>query len=263
MRILFCIDTDKNLKHLGKRLSKVLNLFNEELYYVDVFHVYKKPQADAPHMPATMIDIQKDEERIRMNFLADCQHVISDVLEKKLKKAALVNSHLVQGNFMKKFKEQIKFHKYELVVLLPGQKDPLQLLLMGRHVTKLVSKIGIPMLILPKDEVFSKRKTLFIGMLEKPKKQQKKFRKNKVIRQIKEDTLRFIHICKYRDVVYENVDILNHKNRISAFEDFHTNRSANHIYILNHKPEKGFAKWKKSSFTKAILAKNDSSILVI
>jgi len=135
--------------------------------------------------------------------------------------------------------------------------------LMGRHVTKLVSKIGIPMLILPKDEVFSKRKTQFIGMLEKPKKQRKKFRKNKVIRQIKDEALRFIHICKHADAMYDHVDILNHKNRITAFEEFHANRSANHIYILNHKPEKGFAKWKKSSFTKAILAKNDSSILVI
>lgn len=263
MRILFCVDTDKNLDNLGKRLSKVLNLFNEELYYVDVFHVYRKPQADAPHLPTLMTEIQEDEERLRMNFLSDCQHIISNVLEKKLKKAALVNSHLEQGNFMKKFKEQIKFHKYELIVLLPGQKDPLQLLLMGRHVTKLVSKIGIPMLILPKDEVFEKRKTKFIGMLEKPKKQRKKFKKNKVIRQIKEDALRFIHICKHSDAVYEHVDILNHKNRITAFEEFHTNRRANHIYILNHKPEKGFAKWKKSSFTKAILAKNDSSILVI
>lgn len=263
MRILFCVDTDKNLEHLGKRLSKVLNLFNEELYYVDVFHSYKKPQADAPHMPATMINIQKDEEKLRMQFVSDCQHIISDVLEKKLKKAALVNSHLVQGNFMKRFKEQIKYHKYELIVLLPGPKDPLQLLLMGRNVTKLVSKIGIPMLILPKDEVFERRKTQFIGMLEKPKKHRKKFRKNKVIRQIKENALRFIHICKHSHSEYKNVDVLNHKNRISAFEEFHTSRTANHIYILNHKPEKGFAKWKKSSFTKAILAKNDSSILVI
>jgi hypothetical protein len=59
MRILFCVDTDQYLDTIGYRLSKVLNLFRDELYYVDVLHVYQKPKADAPHMPATMLDIQK------------------------------------------------------------------------------------------------------------------------------------------------------------------------------------------------------------
>lgn len=263
MRILFCVDTDKNLENIGYRLSKVLNLFNEELYYVDVLHVYRKPEADAPHMPATILDIQKDEEMLKIKFLADCQHRISDVLEKKLKKAALVNSHLLQGKFMKKFKEHVRYNKYELVVLLPGKKDSLELLLMGRHVTKIVSKIGIPILVLPKDEVFEKRKTKFIGMLEKPKKQRKLFRKNKIIRQIKEEALKYLHICPLHDRDYKHVDVLNHSDRIKAFNEFHTERKFNHIYIMNHKPKKGLAKWRKSSFTKAILTKNDSSIMVI
>jgi hypothetical protein len=59
MRILFCVDTDQYLDTIGYRLSKVLNLFRDELYYVDVLHVYQKPKADAPHMPTTMLDIQK------------------------------------------------------------------------------------------------------------------------------------------------------------------------------------------------------------
>ncbi len=263
MRILFCIDTDKNLENLGSRLSKVLNLFNEELYYVDVMHVYRKPEADAPHMPATMLDIQNDEEKQRMRFLSQCQHRISNVLEKKLKKAALVNSHLLQGKFMKQFKDHVKYNKYEMIVLLPGKKDPLELLLMGRNVTKIVSKIGVPILVLPKDEVFEHRTTKFIGMLEKPKKQRKKFQKHQVIRQIKEDGLNYLHICPLAKKEYKHVDVLNHSNRIKAFNKFHNERKHNHIYIMNHKPKKGLAKWRNSSFTKAILTKNDSSIMVI
>lgn len=263
MRILFCLDTDKNLTTLGARLSKVLNLFNEDLYYIDVLHIYEKPKADAPHMPATMLDIQKDEEKTRMKFIAKCQGIVQEILEKKLKKAALVNSHLIQGKFFKKLQEHVRYHKYELIVLLPGKKPPVELFLKGRNVNKIISKLDIPILVLPKQSSFEFRKTKFIGMLEKPKKQHKLFKKNRILRQIKPDLLNYLHICSTGMKEYEDVHILNHSDRIMAFEDFHNDRRSNHIYVLNHKPKKGVAKWRKSSFTKTVLTKSDAAIMVI
>ncbi len=263
MRILFCVDTDQYLDTLGYRLSKVLNLFRDELYYVDVLHVYQKPKADAPHMPATMIDIQNDEEMRRMRFLADCESRIADVLDKKLKKAALVNTHLIEGKFYKEFKEHIRFHKYDLIVLLPGKKDGLELLLKGRNVLKIISNVDTPILVLPKHSAFEFRKTTFLGMLEKPKKQLKKFKKNKVLRQIKENSLQYLHICDSGEFQDDDIKVVNHTSRVTAFENFHEKRKTNYIYVLNHKAEKGFKKWKKSSFTKTVLVKSDASIMVI
>ena len=263
MRILFCVDTDQYLETLGSRLSKVLNLFTDEIYYLDVLHVYQKPKADAPHMPATMLDIQKDEEILRMQFLADCQHKISNVLEKKLKKAALVNSHLIQGKFFKELKDHVKYHKYDLIVLLPGKKDAVQLLLKGRNVMKIVSNIDVPILILPKESAFEFRQTVFIGMLEKPKKQLKKFKKNRVLRQVKEASLKYLHICDDHSD-YEEIEVLNHSSRVTAFKKFHEQRKSNYIYIMNHKAQKkSMRKWRKSSFTKTILAKSNASVMVI
>jgi len=240
-----------------------MNLFTEELYYIDILHVYQKPKADAPHMPTTITDIQKNEEMRRMRFVADCDKRISDVLDKKLNKAALVNTHLIQGSFYKELKEHIRFHKYDLMVLLPGKKDGLELLLNGRNVLKIISNINIPILVLPKYSAFEFTKTVFVGMLENPKNQLKKFRKNKVLRQIAEKSIKYLHISKTGVNEEKDIKVLNNSSRISAFEKFHEERKTNYIYVLNHNPEKGFRKWKKSSFTKTVLAKSDASIMVI
>lgn len=263
MRLLFCVDTDKNLDTISKRLSKVLNLFNENLFYIDILHVYRKPEADAPHLPSMMLDIQKDEELLRIQFLADCQKKVTDLLQKKLKKASLINSHLKKGKFFSSLKDHLRFHKYEMIVLLPGKKDPLELLLMGRNVTKILSKIEIPLLILPKTEEFSFRNTSLIGMLENPGKQLKKFKHTQVIRQVHDDALHYLHIDKEGKKQKDDVEVIVHKNKIKAFNDYHNTRRKNHIYILDHNRKEWRGKWKKSSFTKAIISKTDASIMVI
>jgi len=263
MRLLFCVDTDKNLDTISKRLSNVLNLFSEDLFYIDILHVYQKPEADAPHLPSMVSAIQKDEEMLRIQFLADCQKKVTDLLQKKLKKASLINSHLKKGKFFSSLKDHLRFHKYEMIVLLPGKKDPLQLMLMGRNVTKILSKIEIPLLILPKTEEFSFRNTSMIAMLQKPNKQMKKFQNTQVIRQVHDDALHYLHIDKEGKAQNEAVEVIVHKNKIKAFNEYHKNRQKNHIYILNHNRKEWLDKWKKSSFTKAILSKTDTSIMVI
>jgi len=263
MRILFCVDTDKKLKKITRRLSKVLNLLNEELYYVDICHIYVKPQADAPHLPATMMEIQQDEERLRMKFLSKCQQRITTLLDKKLKKTAIINSHLIQGNFITKITEIVRLNRYELIVLLPGDKDPLQLLLMGRNVTKIISKVKVPILILPKKEAFRFKKTSFIGMIENPNKDHGLFQKFRVIRSIKEKCIKYLHISVDKGGKYPNIKTIVHKNKIGGFNRFHNKRKRNYIYILNHRRQRGLDRWRKSSFTRSILSKNDASIMVI
>lgn len=263
MKILFAVDTDKNIGHLTSRLSKILNLFEEELFFIDILHVYHKPEADAPHLPHTMQQIWEDEQKVRMLFLHECVKKIDKLLTKQLHKSALVNSFLVEGKFLKKFKAHVSRNKYDLIVLLPGKKDSMELFLLGRNINKIVSKIDIPILVLPKEKNFKHKSTSFIGMLEGCKKDYKYFKKINVIKKIKKDSLKYLHIGKEPDKDLENLEIVSSTDRLKGFENYHANRRQNHIYIMNHRPRKGMEKWLNSSFTRNLLSKNDTLIMII
>lgn len=263
MRILLAVDTDRNIGHLTSRLSKILNLFEDDLFYLDIIHIYRKPEADAPHLPNLMQDIWEDEEKVKVSFLKNCQAKVEKLMTKQLHKSALVNSYLIKGMFYKEFKKHLKNYKYDLVVLLPGKKDNLELLLMGRNINKIISKIDTPILILPKEKSFKHKSTVFVGMLEKCKKDYNYFKKVKVIKKIKDDSLKYLHIGKSPDKDLKNLEIASYGNRTEGFEHYHKNRRHNHIYVMNHKPRKGVEKWMKSSFTKNLLSKNDTLLMVI
>lgn len=263
MKILLSIDTDKNINCLGERLSKVLNLFDEDLYYIDIFHAYEKPQADAPHLPFTMTEIVKDERRKKIKFIADCQHLIGHLLEEKLHKSALVNSYLKEGKFVKEFNAQTREIEYDLIVLLPDKKDRLDTFLQGRNVTKIVDKHNAPILVLPKFEMMPKEETNFIAMIEDSKKSFKKMKKINVIKKIKPDYLKYYHISKYEEKEKEGIQIIQSKDIMSGFENLHNQRKANHIYIVKHKRKKGMSKFIQASFTKGVLRKSDASLMIL
>jgi len=263
MRILLAVDTDRNIGHLSSRLSKILNLFDENLFYIDILHIYKKPQADAPHLPNLMQDIWEDEEKVKISFLKNCQDKIEKLLTKQLHKSALVNSYLIKGEFYKELKKHLKNYKYELIVMLPGKKDNLELFLMGRNINKIISKVDTPILVLPKEKNFKHKGTCFIGMLESCKKDHSYFKKVKVIKKIKKDSLKYLHIGKSPDKDLKNLEIASYANKTEGFEHYHKNRRNNHIYVMNHKPRKGIKKWLNSSFTKTLLSKNDTLLMVI
>lgn len=263
MRILLAVDTDRNIGHLTSRLTKILNLFDEDLFYIDILHIYKKPQADAPHLPNIMQEIWEDEEKVKISFLKNCQTKIEKLLTKQLHKSALVNSYLLKGIFFSEFKKHLKNHKYELIVLLPGKKDNLQLLLMGRNINKLIAKVDTPILILPKEKSFKHKSSCFIGMLENIKKDHSYFKKVKAIKKLKKESIKYLHIGKSPDKDLENLEIASYADKTKGFELYHGNRRQNHIYIMNHKPRKGMEKWLKSSFTRNLLSKNDTLLMII
>jgi len=263
MRILLAVDTDRNIGHLTSRLSKILNLFDEDLFYIDIIHIYRKPEADAPHLPNIMKEIWEDEEKVKISFLKNCQVKIEKLLTKQLHKSALVNSYLLKGLFYNEFKKHLKNHSYELIVLLPGKKDNLVLLLAGRNINKLIAKVDTPILILPKEKSFKHKTTCFIGMLEIIKKDHSYFKKVKVIKKIKKDALKYLHIGKTPDKDLENLEIASYTDKTKGFELYHDNRRQNHIYVMNHKPRKGLEKWMKTSFTRNLLTKNDTLLMII
>lgn len=263
MKILLSIDTDKNINCLGERLSKVLNIFDEDLYYIDILHAYQKPQADAPHLPFTMTEIIKDERKQKIKFIADCQHLIGELLEDKLHKSALVNSYLKEGKFFKEFQNQINETEYDLIVLLPDKKDKLDTFLQGRNITKIIAKHNAPILVLPKLEKMPMDDTNFIAMIEDSKKAFKKMKKLNVIKQIKPDCLKYYHISKYKEEENEGIQIIQSKDIMSGFENLHNKRKANHIYIVKHKRKQGINKFLQSSFTKSVLNKTDASLMIL
>lgn len=264
MKILLSIDTDKNINALGDRLSKILNLFDEDVYYVDVFHAYEKPKADAPHLPYTMTEIIKEEQKLKMRFIADCQHLIDNLLEEKLHKTALVNSYLKEGKYFKEFQAQMREEDYDLIVLLPDKKDKLETFFQGRNITKIIEKHRAPILVLPKTTMIPMEDTNFIAMVDDTKKATKKVQKQKVIQKIRPGHLKFYHICDVeKEASSDEVNIVQNKNVMQGFAEIHNNRKANHIYIVRHKRKKGMQKFMKSSFTKGILKSNDASMMIL
>lgn len=263
MKILLSVDTDKNIQCLGERLSKVLNIFDEDLYYVDVLHAYKKPQADAPHLPYTMTEIINDERKQKIRFISNCQHVIGELLEEKLHKSALVNSFLKEGSFYKEFQKQIKETAYDLIVLLPDKKDRLETFLQGRNITKIIAKHNAPILVLPKFEMMPQEDTHFIAMMEDAKKSFKKLKKYNVIKKIKPTNIKYFHISKYTEEEKDGVQIIQNNDVMAGFENLHTHKKANHIYIVKHRRKKGMSKFLQSSFTQGLLRKNDAAMMIL
>lgn len=263
MRILLSIDTDKNIKGLSSRLAKILNMFDEGIFYVDLLHVYRKPEADAPHLPQTMTEIVDDERKVRMNFMSNCQHIVDKLLHNKLHKSALVNSYLKEGKYVPEVVDHLRFHKYDFIVLLPGEKSNLSLLMKRCNVNKLMKKTDIPMLILPKEKAFEFKSTAFVAMLENIKKDQKDVSKYKFFKKLHNGGMKYLHIGKREEGTEENLFVFEADDRVEGYKAYHNDRDKNHIYILNHKRKKGMKRILNSSFTQAVLARQDASLMIL
>jgi len=263
MRLLLCVDTEKNIDHLSKRLSRILNMLEEDLYYIDLLHVYAKPQADAPHLPYTVSAIQEDEQRVRVQFMAKIQNQIDELLSDKLHKTALVNSFLVVGNFYQEFKMQLSKYQYDLIVLIPDKKDTLDLFFNGANVTKITEYSDVPVLVLPKNDMCLYDDLDLVALVDEDYKDEiERINNLGITKKLKEGELSFVHISKEPKEI-EQVINLTGADKFSIFHNYHISRKRDHVYILNHKRKKGLRKLLEGSFTKAIFSEHDCSIMII
>lgn len=263
MRLLLCVDTEKNIDHLSKRLSRILNMLDEDLYYIDLLHVYAKPQADAPHLPYTVSAIQQDEQRVRVKFMAQLQQQVDELLSDKLHKTALVNSFLVVGNFFQEFKTQLSKHPYDLIVLFPDKKDSLDLFFNGANVAKITEHADVPVLVLPKNDMCLFDDLDLVALVDEDYKAEiEKISGLGFTKKLKEGELSFVHISKEPKEIEHVINIVG-EDKFGIFHNFHISRKKDHVYILNHKRKKGIRKLLAGSFTKAIFAEHDCSIMII
>jgi len=264
MRILLSIETDKSLKKLSRRVLSVYNSFNKSAMFVDLFHVYEKPTAKGGHVPNTMARVVQKEHERKIDFLANCERKLEIVIKELSNKKTLVNSYLEIGDYVKKLKEQVARYQYDLIILLPGNKDSLELMLNGRNTQRVFSKIDVPILVLPKNNKIKYQGTKFIWCLDKP--EVKGFdKKSKYFLSLLEPAqVEYLHLSKTTPSGTKgNVKIIQTDDPHKSLKKYDKETPENHIYVMNPTKRTGLKKYFEKSFTKEILKDPQFSFLLV
>jgi len=264
MRILLSIDTDKSLNKLSRRVLSVYNSFNKTAMFIDIFHVYEKPSAKGGHVPNTMARVIQREHEKKIDFLANCERKLEIVIKELSNKKTLVNSYLETGDYVKKLNEQVARYKYDLLILLPGNKDSLELLLNGRNTQKVFSKIDVPILLLPKNKKIKFAETKFVWCLEKPDAKITDKKSKYFLNLLEPSQIEYLHFCKTTPTGTKGkVKIIQSDDPLKSLKKYDKETPGNHIYIMNPKKRTGLKKYFEKSFTKGILKDPQFSFLLI
>ncbi len=264
MRILLSIDTDKSLKRLSRRVLSVYNSFNKSAMFVDLFHVYEKPMVKGGHVPNTMARVVQREHEKKIDFLANCERKLEIVIKELSNKKTLVNSYLEIGDYVKKLKEQVNRYQYDLVILLPGSKDSLELMLNGRNTQKVFAKIDVPILVLPKNKKIKYAETKFVWCLDKPELKALDKKSKYFLNLLEPGQVEYLHLCKDTPSGKKgNVRIIQTEDPVKSLKKYDKETPENHIYIMNPQKRTGLKRYFEKSFTKAILKDPQFSFLLI
>ncbi len=264
MRILLSIDTDKSLKRLSRRVLSVYNSFNKSAMFVDIFHVYEKPSAKGGHVPNTMARVIQREHEKKIDFLANCERKLEIVIKELSNKKTLVNSYLEIGDYVKKLKEQVARYQYDLIILLPGTKDSLELLLNGRNTQKVFSKIDVPILVLPKNKKIKFAETKFVWCLDSPDAKITDKKSKYFLSLLNPDQLEYLHLSKTLESGQKGkLKIIQTDDQVKSLKKYDKSTPENHIYIMNPKKRTGLKRYFEKSFTKAILKDPQFSFLLV
>jgi len=264
MRILLSIDTDKSLIKLSRRVLSVYNSFNKSAMFIDIFHVYEKPSVKGGHIPNTMSRVIQREHEQKMDFLANCERKLEVVIKELSNKKTLVNSYLETGDYLKKLQQQVARYQYDLLILLPGDKDSLEMLLNGRNTQKVFSKIDVPILMLPKNRKIKHAETKFVWCLDKPDTKIIDKKSMYFLNLIEPSQIKYLHFCKTTPTNRKgNVHIIQSDDPLKSLKRYDKEHKENHIYILNPKKRTGLKRYFEKSFTKGILKDPQFSFLLI
>jgi len=254
MRILLSIDTKKKLSTLAKRMLSVMNAFQDRTLFIDIFHAYDLPNVKGGHVPNSLQYAIDDEKAQKIDFLAECEASIEEAIKESSNKKILVNSYLEEGSYLSKIVEQNKRYKYDLVILLPGSKDSMELLLNGSNTQKVFSKINTPILVLPKNNKMRRKDTKFIWCLDSPKMGSLTTKNRNFTKLIDLEHLEYVHFAK-KEIPKNSskVKVIQSPNPLKGLKNFDKKKDANYIYILNPKKRVGIKKYIEKSFTKGLL----------
>jgi len=264
MRILLSIETDKSLNRLSRRVLSVYNSFNKSAMFIDLFHVYEKPTAKGGHVPNTMARVVQREHEKKIDFLANCERKLEIVIKEMSNKKTLVNSYLEIGTYIKKLKEQVARYQYDLLILLPGSKDSLELLLNGRNTQKVFAKIDVPILVLPKNKKIKFEETKFIWCLEDPDAKSLDKKSKYFISLLEPGQVEYLHLCKTTPSgVKGDVKIMQTDDPLKSLKKYDKQTPENHIYVMNPKKRTGLKRYFEKSFTKDLLKDPQFSFLLV
>lgn len=150
MKILMAVDTNLEFENTSDRLTKFLNIFNSKEICLDLFHSYERPVVRGAHMPVTKVEIEEDEKKYQSDLINKMRNTIEAKVNAENEANFIVNTFLEEGDFFKKLDMQLSSQNYDMLILVPTQRDQFDKFFKKDKVDMLINKVDVPILILPK-----------------------------------------------------------------------------------------------------------------
>lgn len=263
MKILVSVENDQNLLALKNKLCAIISSLNDDEIYIDILHVHPVPQYSRTENAEDkeVVDrIYKDEFSAKLRMISQCENAIEDFIQKKLNLNALVNSHVLKGDYKEKIKDHIIFQRYDLLILNPSKKSDYEIILKGRNTHWIIDNLEIPVLVLPSYIEYAYRGasdiTCFVDSLESFK----SIQNADVLKLFKPEVVKYLHFGK--EQFHEDVSIIHSSNPLKSIVEFTTDDNQLNIYSLHHKNKGDFLNLLNKSFTKHIIKSLANPLLI-
>jgi len=261
MRILVSLENEQNLDKLIIKLCNFLSIIEDDKVFVDILHVFKDAKGHIPNNLDSKIDeINLDTFNMKVKLISDCENQIEHFLQNKLKKKALVNSHLLKGNYKERLEKHIKFHNYDLLILNPGKKRDFDLILKGRNTHWIIDNLEVPVLVLPHYLKSQEDCPYEITCFVDDAKSFRNISNAQLIKKIKNQNVRFMHFGKHK--ISDEVEIVFSSNILKSLSNHTTSCDNNHVFVVNHKNKGKFLKFLDKGFTKNLINSLENPLLI-
>ncbi len=261
MRILISLENEENVDKLCKKLCNFLSAIEDSEIFVDIFHVRKPIDSKGPsHARDTFREIEENERKSKVRMIATLENTVEEYLQNKLQKSALVNSHLLEGDYKKKLEQHISFQRYDLLIINPCKKTNMELIMNGRNTHWIIDNLEIPVLVLPSyidvedDKIFDL--ICFIDTLSS----YNNFDRAGIFDRFDKTHVRYIHFGK--DQIHDNVECIYSSNANESFKQLAKDCGSNTVFVLHHKNKGDYLNFLNKSFTKSIIKSLENPLLI-
>ena len=261
MRILISLENEENVDKLCKKLCNFLSAIKDEEIFVDIFHVREPLGTRGPsHARETFSEIEENEKKSKVRMIATLENTIESYLQDKLNKSALVNSHLLEGDYRKRLEQHISFQRYNLLIINPNRKSNLELILNGRNTHWIIDNLEIPVLVLPSYIEVEENKTFDIICFVDSEKSFNNFDRAGIFDRFEKSHVRYVHFG--RDKIDEEVECIYSSDAGDSIKKLSKECGSNTVFVLHHKNKGDYLNFLNKSFTKTVLKSLENPLLI-
>ncbi len=262
MRILLSLESEDSITDLCGNLCNLLRIVEDHGVYIDIVHVYE-PISTKKHRAKEeeLIEIKRNEHKLKVKTLAAWENHIESYLQDKLDKTALVNSFLFEGDYKERLLRHITFQRYDLLVLNPGKKKNMEVILQGRNTYWIIDNLEIPVLILPSylnDHAIHPNFEIICFVDELAT--YSNMSKSDLLGNFFQTKIQYVHFG--REQFHENVEVINSSDPLRSIAEKTKSSDVTQVFALHHKNKGNFLNFLDKSFTKNIIKTLDNPLLI-